>query len=272
MALARDHHAVVAPGRGQRAANCTLAVVNDLDFARDALPDLSDDARRVFVPGIVVGDDDHVGKTRRDFPHQRPLAPIAVPAATEHAEQPSRGDFTARAKQVFKRLRGMRVVNDCATPGGGDALHPPAHRVDAPEQRRGFLKSRTLRNQRGSGGKQVGGVETADQTTSANGRRTARAQRERNAVTNGFDVLGDDVGFAKQRVRRQLAAATATFGKLAPEPIAGIDYRPPASTRREQLLLRRGVVLKRGVIVKVVAPEVGEHREVHLDADETPLG
>src|SRR6266487_4284722 len=51
--------------------------------------DLADDRERVFAARIVRRDDRDVGELRREPPHQRPLAAVAIAARADHADDPA---------------------------------------------------------------------------------------------------------------------------------------------------------------------------------------
>ena len=61
--------------------------------------------------GIVGGDDHAVRQSRRDLPHQRPLAAVTIAAAAEHdMQRPS--SAPRRREDVFERVGRVRVVDE----------------------------------------------------------------------------------------------------------------------------------------------------------------
>src|SRR3712207_8352095 len=48
-----------------------------------------DDGERVLAPRVVRRHDHLIRKPGRNLPHQRPLAPVAIAAAAEHADDPA---------------------------------------------------------------------------------------------------------------------------------------------------------------------------------------
>ena len=110
--LAGDDHHVPRLGGGNGALDGDAAVDLVLDVVAAADEDLLDDRVGVLGPRVVGGDDDAIGKTGGDLPHQRALAAVAVAAAPEDDVQPPGGQRTRRPEDVLQRVRGVGVVHE----------------------------------------------------------------------------------------------------------------------------------------------------------------
>ena len=128
-------------------------------------------------------------------------------------------------------------------------------------------------------GKEVGDVEAADQPRVDLRRAGRRDQAEGEPGAGGDHVLGADP-FAELRRRRARggrlciaddAPGRAARRQFAAEGIVHVDDRQAQAGPAEEFFLGRGVRGNRSVVVEMVAGQVGEHRDVHLRAVETPL-
>ncbi len=119
VALAGDQHDVARLRAADSGVDRGGAVEVDGPAAvagvANAADDRARDCRRVLGARVVAGDDDAVGERRRDTPHLRPLAGVAIAAASEHADELA----------AFERLRA-------AAPSAPS----PAHRANARSRRR----------------------------------------------------------------------------------------------------------------------------------------
>src|SRR3954454_21783906 len=75
-------------------------------FARTlrTLPNLGADRGGLFGARVVVGHDHGVALLDRDPAHDRPLAPVPVAAAAEHAYEPSLSEGTKRVEHMGQRV------------------------------------------------------------------------------------------------------------------------------------------------------------------------
>jgi len=73
---------------------------------------LGDDRLRIFAPRVVGRDDDDVRELGRDRSHPRPLLPVAVAAAAEHADDAARRERPRLGEDVRERRRRMGVVDE----------------------------------------------------------------------------------------------------------------------------------------------------------------
>ena len=135
VALAGDQHGVAGPGARDGGGD-RLGPVADLAHLAalgrrhrvDAGEHRCADRRRVLGARVVVGDDQQVGAACGDLAHVRPLAAVAVAAAAQHDDQPSRGERTQRAQGTVDGGRLVAVVDDREEVlAGVDALHPARH-------------------------------------------------------------------------------------------------------------------------------------------------
>ena len=105
-----------------------LGPVADLARAGRAGQDLGADRRRLLAARVVVGDDDDVGLLDGDAAHDRPLAPVAIAAAAEHADEAAGGEGPQRIERRRERLGLVRVVDDGeAAALLADDLEPALH-------------------------------------------------------------------------------------------------------------------------------------------------
>src|SRR2546430_6672604 len=72
-----------------------------------------EDLLRVFGPRVVGGGDGDVGEARAHFTHRRALAGVAVPARTEHDDEPTGGE---RAQRLARPPEGGGGVRGGAPP------------------------------------------------------------------------------------------------------------------------------------------------------------
>src|SRR4029079_12885910 len=100
------------PGPLERGCDRGLAVGLDLPIAGHPSENLIDDRLRVFAPRVVGRDDRGVGEAGDDVAHERPLAPVAVPAAAEDADEAAGCDLARLCQDVLERLRRVRVVDE----------------------------------------------------------------------------------------------------------------------------------------------------------------
>src|SRR5881394_4438742 len=89
--LARQQHDVAAPGLGDRARDGDRAVELDriAPVARvaNAVHDFAGDRGRVFAARVVAGDQHPIGELPRKPAHLGPLAPVALAAGAEQADE-----------------------------------------------------------------------------------------------------------------------------------------------------------------------------------------
>src|SRR5581483_7843040 len=89
-----------------------LAAIGNFDRARRGGENGRTDLRRILAARIVIGHDDPVRAFRRNTPHDRALAGIAVAAGAEyHGERPP-GVGTQALESLLERVRLVRIVDE----------------------------------------------------------------------------------------------------------------------------------------------------------------
>ena len=191
---------------------------------------------------VVGGEDRAIGELRGDPSHQRALAPVAVAAAAEDADQAPGRELARRPEDVLERARLVRVVDEhrerlplvdlLEAPGNAvDRLEAPHDRVVVdPERARGRR-----------GDMRVGAVERAAQPQ-------LRVERRRR--------IDED------RVRQLGGEPAAVVVADVDDGAVGLVEEPP---------LGREVLLHGAVEVEVVLAQVREHEHREARAVEPPL-
>src|SRR5262249_53003076 len=95
MSLAGDQHHIAGSRTAQRGLNRTRPVVLNQDggcFSPELLNSgeyVGDDTRGILRPGVIVCNEDIIGKLRRNPAHQRSFSRIAITSAAKHNTEPS---------------------------------------------------------------------------------------------------------------------------------------------------------------------------------------
>ena len=211
-----------------------------------------------------------IAQVRRRRAHQGTLGPVAVPATAEDAEHPARRRQRPRlAEHDLQAGRRVGVVDEhregraSSAPAGpasrrGDDLEPARDRsqvghgpCDLPgpspgssRAKRGLGRQERVVDVDGTG-------QRRDDALPAPGElRAARTQHD----VGGIGVVHGD--------GRDAGALQET---LAPR-VVGVDDAAQRVARGEERRLRLEVLLHRPVVVEVVVAEVGEDRDVEVDA------
>ena len=117
VALAGQHDHIGISGDGQRVANRLAAVLYHGIFATgvaNSFLNLVENFERIFVAGVVAGEDDQVGQLSGDFAHDGPFAVVAVAAAAKQGNQAAPGGFAHGFQDVFQAVGRVRVIKDNA--------------------------------------------------------------------------------------------------------------------------------------------------------------
>ena len=262
--LARDHDGVARRGLGDRhrdrGASIRLDHVRPAALDRPGL-DLGDDLERVFRARVVGRDDRAVGDRRGGLPHQGSLGAVAVSPATEHDDQPARGQRARGLQHAEDAIRRVRVVHHHQEvlslprsarrgPGTSRTSAMPATIASSgtPTERHNAIAARQLDT--------LNAPRNDDRDLEAT--RLEREPRGRHPQTGGPQ---GGIGLDAERGHRDL-------GRLeqAPAPcVVGVHDAPPSPARCEQARLRREVRLHRRVVVEVVLRQVRERHGVEHD-------
>ena len=266
MTLAGDQHDVAGPGTGHRLADGEPAVA-DLEHlgagAPGAVEHRGPDGRRVLGTGVVVGDDQDVGEPAGDLAHQRALPGVAVAARADHDDQPPLGERAERTERGLHGVGLVGVVDDHdEVLAGLDPLQPAGDAGAGGHARDQGGRVVAGLGGAGDGGERVGDVEVA-------GQRHARLQHQPVGAVHGEPAAGrleHHVGGAPVGVRpggREGAQRDLRdVEQAAAVRVVDVDQSAPRPARGEQGGLGGEVVVEVGVEVEVVAPEVGEDRDV----------
>src|SRR5450631_3502147 len=112
MPLAGDEHHI---GRGrlvERRGDRRASIVYHAHTARlDAAGDAASDVPRILGAGVIVGYNDLVREFVGNGTHHRPLARVAIAAASEYAPQLAAAMFAQTAQRLGERVRRMRIID-----------------------------------------------------------------------------------------------------------------------------------------------------------------
>ncbi len=89
----------------------TISYVRAPSLAKPSF-DGGDDLQRVFVPGIVRGQDGPVGQPGGDPAHALPLVLVAVAAGAEDEDDPTRLELPGRHQEVLEGVVRVGVIDD----------------------------------------------------------------------------------------------------------------------------------------------------------------
>ena len=110
--------------------------VADLDRQRRGGENLRPDRLGLLGARIVVGHDRDVGCARRDLAHDRPLARVAVAAATEHKHESPGHEGPQRRERLFERVGLVRIIDEDARAANvADALEAPRRALQRLQRR-----------------------------------------------------------------------------------------------------------------------------------------
>ena len=134
------------------------------------------------LPRIVAGDHDAIGEGRRHAAHLRPLAGIAIAAATEHAHEapPLRDRGTHRREHLLQRVGRMRVIDhDQRRASSAQPLHAAGRRREPAQRVERRLQRHPAREQHAERAEQVERVERAGEPDLDLAAAPGRGERER---------------------------------------------------------------------------------------------
>ena len=251
-------------------------------------------ALRVFAARVVAGDDHLVGERARDAAHQRALAAVAVAAAAEHAHELAvrvprgrcsrRHELAQRAQHLLERVGRVRVVDDDERlRAAAVALDAPGHRLHCASAATASSSAMPLASSTPSVAEQVGGVEAPDERGFRLRRRPTASPRRTRGRRRPCAGCGRRAAARAGRAARRQRALEAVAEHLRPraarvgatsaraERVVDVEHRAlraPASGRAAPSRRRS---CHRAVVVEVVAREVGEERDVELDAGHAVL-
>src|SRR5690606_39106490 len=113
VALSGDEDRVPGTRHSNGEPDRLATILDELDRVRacEARRDVLEDAARVLRARIVRRHDDVIRAGLGDGPHARALRAIAIPAATEHGDDPTRRHRAKRLEHRLERAIGVRIVD-----------------------------------------------------------------------------------------------------------------------------------------------------------------
>ncbi|MNX57776.1 hypothetical protein D3C86_885990 [compost metagenome] len=282
VALARQQHHVFRGRRPDGLQDGARAV--DLNVGaggfRNTGKYLFDDGLGRLGAGVVAGHHHMVGKFGGDAAHHRPLARIALAAATKHADQAARarhGHGAQREQRARQRIRRVRVIHHHQRASGLvahrhrlDGLKTAVHGVGRREFARDLRERQAQLVQHARHEQQIRDIVRAQQARHDLGFAVRRDQREDLALGRGLQVArahgGGNRGIVAQAVAHWGDAGGQAGDQPAPGLVIGVDHGGCQARPAEQARLRLFIALHRDVIVEVVAREVRERGQRHAHA------
>ena len=309
VALAGQQHHIGRRRRADRMGDRFGAVLEHVDFVVTdcAGKHLRDDEVGWLVARVVAGDDDAVGKPRRQRAHHRPLGSVAVAAAAEQAPEPAAaldGQWAQRLQRFLERVGRVRIVDHdlgdrrparvgrCGMSSGGrgrpacvepacparidldpDALHAARHRRHGRAGSGGFVQRDPERAQDADDDEQIRGVVVADQGRGDSGFRATFAQIEGQALRLVANPFGAQPCRAAHRHGPNVDAGPCQRCRqsLALRIVDVDDGRAQPGPGEE---LRLGLPVGRhvAVVVEMVLREVGERGDGDARSRQAMLG
>src|SRR5258708_12694759 len=236
--------------------------------------DVFDGGARMLRAGIVACDDSAIRQARRNFPHQGPLAGIAIATAPEHAMQVCGGrkQITQRSKRLLEGIRRMRIVDDDQwSVGRSYHLQATGNRLDQRKRIHGSPEGYGCGNQYGKETEEVCRVEFAEQLAGqmrgspGSGNFKFQATRGKiQAVTGYFSSTETVAQYVHTR-------PVDRFRKRATESVVDVYDRMFELRPMEEPRLDGAVVFDGLVIVEMIARQVSEQRHVNFSAVDSAL-
>jgi hypothetical protein len=278
VALAGDEHDVAAVRGRDRLADRRAAIELERPAraagVANAANDRVGDRSRILSARVVAGDDHAIGKERRDTPHVRALSCVAIAAASEYADQLAAVDDgrAQRGQHLFERVGRVRVIDDDERrESPAEALHPAGRRGDVPERGERVVERDPAREQHAEDAEHVRRVERPGDLRADFAAAPRRVDRHADPGLRVADRGGDDVGVDEPVGQHLLPAAACGFGEALAERVVDVDHARVEPGPDEQARLCRPVRRHRSVVVQVIASQVGEQRDVELDAVDATL-
>ena len=130
----------------------------------DGCTDGSDDGVRILTARIVVGEHHRIGQAAGHGAHERALAPIPIPTATEHAHDAPGAVFTTGRQRLRQRIGGMGIVHHCLRARAAtQPLHAPRYRPNHGQAPQGLIPRDSAPQQCAQHQQGIGHVESPQQ-------------------------------------------------------------------------------------------------------------
>ncbi len=218
-------------------------------------------AAGVLGAGIVVGHDRDVGAARGDFAHDRPLARIAVAAATEHQHETPAHEGPERGDRLLERVGLMRVIDkDRRAADVADALEAPRRAFQRLQRLEHRIRLAARRDAKAGGDQRVGDLKVSGQRK-VHAKASAaelKIERRRQSLARG-GVEADRLALHADRDGVEPARPRRRDHARSDGAVSVDDRRRPIRQKlQEQPELGGQIILDRRMIVHVVARQIGE--------------
>ena len=241
--------------------------------------DRSNDRLRVLGARVVRGDDGHVSPAGGDGAHERPLAPVAVTAAAEHADEPAGGERAQAQEHVFQRIRGVGVIDEHRRSGSpcpigqGHPLQAPGYASHPGESGADLLDRQAEAKAGGGRGEDIEHVVAAGERRGEGTPLVAKVQHATEPGHCLHQVADMHLGRRGETAADDAPAVQGGGEPLAPgrRTLRGLADDHRGCLRRqvalEEELFGREVPLHGLVVIQVVTAQVGE--QGHIEAETT---
>ena len=263
MTLAADQQRVARLQRIDTAQD-RLGPVGDLGrVGARAGHDGGTDQGRVLGPGVVVGDDHHIGMIARGLAHQRALAPVAVAARADDADDAPHHMRTQRLQRGDHRARLVGVIHkDRRTVLAlRDQLHPAPYGGQLRQHAQDVVGAVARGQAQAHRRQHVFRLEPADQRQPHQMRPPHH--REPQILPRRVIALAQDAqhrGLSGADGGQGQAAIGRDVGHLAAALAVDVDDGSGAVLQHavEQKGLGREIFVKARVVIQVILAEIGE--------------
>ena len=129
MALPSQDHQITWAGSGNGCCDGQGPIGNHLKrrTSRDSSPYIFKDALGIFRAGVIRGEHELIGQTRRNGPHLGAFAAIAIATAAKQTDQTPLHKRASRLQGIFQAIGGVGVIHQhrWLIGGGRHPLHAP---------------------------------------------------------------------------------------------------------------------------------------------------
>ena len=273
MPLAGDQQHIIGIHLAHRGRD-GLAAVGNFDGIRAGFDDGGADRRGVLGTWIVIGDIDKVGIRLRGAAHNRTFAGVAVTASAKDNGKPAACFRAQCAQRRFQRVRRVRIIDNHPRAGrvAGNKLHAAfgASDIGKRPQRVMNRQAAGMRHHRRCHG--VHRLERAGKCHRDAQALAIMLDSDINPEIHRRDVGDPEIGLLVATdceddplLRVHVAHH---LGKACAIGVVDIDHRTTAGQQKlgEQARFRCKIGFHVGMVVEVVAAEVGETGNVDIQA------
>ena len=236
-----------------------------------AFLDLGRDLGGLFLARVVARDEREICELRRDPPHLRALAGIAITAAAERQQHAALRDFAQRRQHVLQGVVRVRVVHEHTERlPGRNHLQPARDRRQRIERGLDFYHVNLQRETRADGGQRVVNVMAANERQADGKLALGRFHHETRTVGVQLNLRRAQAGLLTEAIGQLDLQALGLIRQPGTEAVIDVDDRcralAPLRQGCEQPFLRREITLHRPVIIEMVTGQVREDADIELDA------